>query len=475
MPERYSTGMSLVQSHIHRLALIAVALGCLVTRTSAQSLAADDSSSAATASTDQSSIGPVAPGAPNSPAISGQAQPSAASSSTTSTGPSLEGTSASAGISAAPISGPGATTPGTTGGAFHGGPIPFHVTVSIGESYDDNIFIQPNKVSDFITSISLKAEFQYGTREGADTNFLELYYQPTGEIYEQHSKEDSLNHNVDLFYQHRFSKLTLDLEQSYVHAQSSNAAIGNLITSDVYNTIASANYAYSDKFDVRGTFTQNFTDFQNPGYTSSREWDGDLYFLYHLDDRLSIGIGPRFGFLDVQEAPNQTFQQLLGHLTYVYSDKLNFAVAGGAEYREYENDVRSNTLSPVFELSGTYRPSQFTSVTLSGARHYMPSYNFIGQDYISTNVGLSVSQQFYQKFSLGLSVGFENDDYEAAGPSNVATTREDNYFYTSPTVAWHPNDWLVVNAYYRYQRDDSSFDAYSFNDNQVGISLSATY
>jgi hypothetical protein len=444
-------------------------------------MVADNSSSDASSeaspidtTTPGASGSPMAPSSPNGTAIPTSGALSAGEGSFSTGGI----TGSTGGESAAPITGPGATSGGgatsaaTTGG---GGRIPFHVTVGIGESYDDNIFIQPHKTSDYITTLNAKFELRLGDGSAVDSNLFSLYYQPTGLLYARHSKEDSLNHNVDVLFQHRFTRLVLSLEQSYARAQSTNAAFGNLVTSEVYNTIATADYSYSDKFDIRGTFTQNFTDFQNPGYTSSREWDGDLYFLYHYDPRFSFGLGPRFGFLDIQQAPNQTFQELLARANYAYSGKLNFSADAGGELREYQGGTPGDTATPVLDISANYTPTNTTLVSLVASRHYSPSYNFIGQDFISSAVDLSFSQQFLEKFNLRLTLGYENDDYGYAAPNLTGGTREDNYFFANPGVDWRPNGWLVVSAYYRYQRDDSNFDAYTFNDNQAGLSLSATY
>ncbi len=377
--------------------------------------------------------------------------------------------------SAPPATAPGATEVGGSAPVWQGGKLPFLITASVSEVYDDNIFVQPHKVSDYITQFSLKGEYRFGDPTVSDGNFLDIYYAPSFDLYAKHSSLDAFNQNADLFYQHRFSRLTLSVEQSYVKQQQTAAALGNLVTSDVYLTTAKADYAYSDKLDLDATFTQDIVDYTNPGYTSSNEWVGDLYFLYHLDSKLSIGLGPEFGFLDIQEAPNQTYQELLGHLDYRYSQKLSFDVSGGVEYRQFQGGVPGDQLTPVFTLSGTYTPFTSTTITALGSRGYNPSYNLIGQDYIATRISLTGRQRFLQKFYFNLGFGYENDDYEFASAGLTGPTREDNYFYANTGVDWTPNNWLTASVYYKYQNDQSSFGGFAFNDNQVGISATVSY
>jgi hypothetical protein len=367
-----------------------------------------------------------------------------------------------------------AINPGTSS-SFGNSKLPFHITASLGEVYDDNIYIQPHKVSDEITNISVRAEARFGDGQASDSNYFDASYQPSYLVYAEHSHDDALDHNVDVYYQHRFTRLTLSLEQTFNRDQSTDAAVGNLSTANIFNTLAKADYLYSDRLDLTAAFSENVTNYVTAGYTSSDESVGDLYFLYKYDPKLSIGIGPRFGFLDVQEAPNQTYQQLLVRVNYDYSGKLSFKMAAGGEYREYEGNAHGDTLSPVFELSGTYMPDPSTILTLAGSRHYVPSYDFFGQDYISTSVTLSASQRFFQKFYLKLAVGYENDEYQFDAQGLTGPSREDDYVFVNPGLDWRPNGWLVASAFYRFQTDMSSFAAYTFNDNQVGVSLSVSY
>jgi Putative beta-barrel porin 2 len=360
----------------------------------------------------------------------------------------------------------------TTG---QGGRLPFLVSASISEVYDDNIFIQPHKTSDFITQLNVRGEYSVGDRSASDGNYLDVFYAPSGDIYARNSSQDSFNQAAGLLYQHRFSKLTLGVEQDYSKDNSTSASAGNLVTSSLYTTNAWADFDYSDKLTLLGDFTQTVTDYETTGYASSNEWSGNFHFLYHLDSKISVGLGPRFGFLDITGAPNQTYQQLLAWLTYGYSDKLSFTLSGGAEYREYQNSNPGDKLSPVFNLAGVYTPSSYTTLTLSAGRQYNPSYNFTGQNYINTNVTLTGREKFCRDFHYNLSFGYENDDYESAGAVITGNTRNDNYYFVNTGFDWNPNSWLLTSIYYKYQKDDSNFASSTFDDNQVGLSLSVSY
>ena len=360
--------------------------------------------------------------------------------------------------------------------------LPFRVTAALGEVYDNNIFATRHKVDDFITRIAVTGEVQSGklTKEGQayvvneDGNYVDLIYSPTLHLYATHSHENGVDQNVDLLYAHRFSKLTLSVEQIYSKTQQTDASIGGLYVTDLFRTTLKANYVWSDKLDLVSQFNQEFLSYDEPAFSDSREWSDNLYALYHVDDRLSVGLGPRFGFLLLDDAPDEFYQQVVARAIYAPSEKLFFQGAAGGEVREYKSE-QSDDINPIFEFTGRYLPFPSTNIALDAARRFRPSYNFAGQNYIATNVDLNVTQRFFQYYYAGMVLGYENDDYHATGGDIVGPNRTDNYYYVQPNVSWKPNGWLAVAAFDRYEEDNSNFMTFSYDTNQVGISVSATY
>jgi hypothetical protein len=380
---------------------------------------------------------------------------------------------------AAPVSGPGAISTPSSGGftnaTFAGSRLPFHIVATLAEVYDNNIFVQPHKTYDYVTRLSARGELQLGNIEAPDGNYLDVFYKPTGHLYALHPHEDGVDQEAELLYEHHFTRLTLSLKQTYTSTQETNASIGNLVTGDVYITNIGADYAYSSKIDLVGSLNQNFTSYDNPVYTDTKEWSGDFHALYHIDDKLSVGVGPTVGYLNVEDAPDQTFQQLLGRVNYNPSDKLTFKGAAGVEDREYQTSSRSDTIEPIFEFSGSYLPNPSTILSVSSSRRFRPSYNLIGQDYLATNVNLSATQRFFDEFYLGLVGGYENDDYELESSGEGGTTREDNYFFIAPSLNWVASGWLQVSTFAKYEEDDSNFAVFTYNSTQFGISTSLIY
>ena len=276
-----------------------------------------------------------------------------------------------------PVVGPGATPASDLGSqiasAAQSKRLPFRVTATLGEVYDNNIFAQAHKESDFITRLSVRGEYQVGDLTVPDGNYFDMYYMPSLHVYERHSHETGVDQAVDAIYGHHWTKLTLTLEQIYTKTQETDASIGGLVTSDVYTTIGKAKFTYSPKVDVVLTGHQIFTNYDQPNYTDSKEWYGDLYGLYHVDPKLSVGFGPRIGYLDLEMSPAETYEQALGRILYSPNDQMRVEGAAGGEIREYQTVGRADTLEPIFEFSGIYLPNPSTTFNLNASRHFNPS------------------------------------------------------------------------------------------------------
>jgi hypothetical protein len=374
-----------------------------------------------------------------------------------------------------PSTGPGSTAYSGGGGPDFSGKIPFRVTARLSESYNDNIYVKPTKVADYITRMSIAGEFRTGDRVAVDGNFLDILYEPSLHLFARHSNLDGVDQFGHFFYQHRFSKLALSIAQDYSRTQSTNASIGNLVESDVYTTVAKASYAYSSKVDVVAVARQVLTDYSDPSYTNSNEWTGTVYGMYHLDPKLSFGLGPVVGYLEPERSVNQTYEQLLARATYAITNRVSVEADVGVEDRQYLSSTQPDKISPIFEASAVYLPFPSTAITLSGSSRYVPAYSLAGQEYLATGVNMTVSQRILQEFHIDCGAGYENDQYDSITSSASGPDRRDNFFYIRPYARWNPNGWLQISVFDRYEEDDSNLAVYAYEANEVGFTVSAKY
>jgi hypothetical protein len=361
------------------------------------------------------------------------------------------------------------------------GASPFYFGLTFGEGYDDNIFISQQKHGDFITHVAPSVDFVEGDKTAANSNYFNVDFRPTLYFYSRNSDQNRVDYFADLLYQHTWTRLTLSLEQRWDELTGPSIDVGNFFKRDIYTTTLSGSYTVDDKLSLAGTETQRISDFQNLGITSTDEWITDLYANYQVAPKLTVGVGPRFGFVTIADNPGQTYQDLLLRLNYKISEKINLTFDGGAEYRQF--DGSPDRIYPIFDLNVSYTPFDGTAVSLSSYRQEVISYGDVGGDYTNTVVQVNAKQRFLGKYFLLASGGYDLADYQQIagaqpGTGAVAGTtgnRRDNYYFVNVGVEWDPREWLSVSARYQYSQDKSTFETNSFTDNQADIQAALQY
>jgi hypothetical protein len=351
---------------------------------------------------------------------------------------------------------------------------PFHVALDISETYDDNIFIQPQKTADYITNVSPGFSLELGSKTSPNSSYLFGLAQFTFLLYADNPTEDSDNYFFDLHYQHQFTRLTLGIEQQVRRETLTSIDAGNLVQSDVYATVATATYDYNDDLSFKATATQNITDFDSTAYADTTERFLDLYALYQVEPKLGLGFGPRVGTVEVQGGPNQTYEDALFDLIYQASDKTQVTLVTGPEIRQYQRSSAQN-ITPVVDLSVDYAVSDDTTLKFDAHRRRIVSFGSQDEDYVNNEIGASIRQCVFQKMYFTFAGGYDLNEYSGTASGASDPGREDNYFYVRGGADWQANDWLDLTASYQYSRDHSTVRAFSFDDNQVTLSAHMAY
>ena len=346
---------------------------------------------------------------------------------------------------------------------------PFYYGLTVGETYDDNIFITAHKIGDFYTHVTPMIDLVRGDKTAIDANYLNIVFRPTLFLYDRESQQNRVDYYADALYQRHFTRLTLSLEQRFEELTDPSIDVGGFFKQDVYTTQLSADYTYDDKLSFGGSETQRLSFISNePPITETAEWITDLYARYQLGSKLSLGLGPRIGFVDISGAADQTYQDLLARLTYQATDRVNLSFEGGVEYRQFQE--AANRLYPVFALNASYTPFDGTLLSLGAYRQDVVSYGEVGSNYLSTQVQMNLRQRFFRNFFLVVSGGYDLAAYDPAeGDSTTPGRRRDDYYFASAGLEWDPREWISVSLRAQASSDDSNFAGNSFNDSQVDM------
>jgi hypothetical protein len=367
----------------------------------------------------------------------------------------------------------------------------FHylLRLTVRSVYDDNInLLNDNPISDFYTTIEPAIMLGFGDTTDRIENYIRLDYLPAAFFFADHSENNSLQHVARLEGQYRINRLTLNVSQMVqimdgvnVHTIDGTGSLNEQVNLDVagrtefnvYTTHFNAAYYLTGK-----TFLSAGADYTSTQYTSlisSEVLSGNVFLNYNYSPKLVIGLGGTAGRDDV-DAPNpdQTFEQGNLRVSYQATGKMEFAATAGFEIRHFDGDMQDDHTSPVFEMRMNYAPFDGTKVSLAANHRTLNSAVLVAQDYTVTNFALAVQQRFLRRFSIGLNAGFENSDYFSTIGS-TAPTRDDHYFFVQPSIAVQVTRFWTVGAYYLHRENDSSFESFSFHDNQVGLRSSLEF
>jgi hypothetical protein len=346
---------------------------------------------------------------------------------------------------------------------------------STGVTYDDNIFItNQNRVADEIFTVSGGLTLGLGDFRNLQDNYLLAQYQLTGFFYVHNSQEDAPQQQFALRTQFRFSKLTLQTQTLYDYLTQANRQVGNFVRQTVIDNSLRLNYDYSDKtqFFLGGEqITNLFASFLN-----SYEYIGRLGGTYQISPKINLGGEAVFGRLVQEQSATGTYAQLRLLADYDLTGKLSAQLSVGGEIRYYDSSGGDLTkATPVFSLGLTYRPFPDTSIGLRAYRNVNASPSLAGENYTATGIALQLRQLLFQRLTVGISTGYENDSYLATQAGAAEPNRTDNYYFIEPNFTYRFRDWLSATLSYEFRRNASNEASSAFFDNRITFSVGVNF
>lgn len=362
----------------------------------------------------------------------------------------------------------------------------YHVGLSVRSVYDDNINLnQSNRESDVYTTIEPTIDLGFGQAEG---NFIALTYAPNAFVFVNHSENNALQHVIALTGQYRFPRLTLSLSQDVqlldgtgLNAETgagttftrTNLDVAGRTRLNIYATRLNANYSLTGKTFLTAGLGYSVNDYET--LISSSVLSGNVYFNYTYSPKLSLGLGFAGGYNTVGAGgQDQTYEQINARASYELTGKVSASLTAGVEFRQATSGGSQDNGSPVFDGSLFYQPFDGTTLSLSFSRRTQNSATLAGQDFHSTSITISARQRFLQKIFFGLTVGHENSEYFST-ISGLSSLRSDDYYFLQASLDFNLTSFWTVGVFYFYREDQSTFDTFSFYDNQLGLRSSLTF
>ena len=359
----------------------------------------------------------------------------------------------------------------------------YNLGVTVREVYDDNINISSfQRISDSYTVIEPAIHLGFGDSAGG-FNYLTFDYIASAYFFADQTQRNTVEHIIHLAAQHDFGHLILGLSQdvqilggtsisslSNTTGVQANTDVGAPSRENIYTTTLNGTYDLTGKLFLSGQISYAMYDYET--LISSRQASANLFINYVCSPKLVIGLGATGG-VNSSDGPasDETFEQMNVRANYIVSGKISLSISGGLEFRQFGG---GDSISPVYEIAGTYRPFENTAITIAGSRRTLSSASLAGQDYSDTNISVTFSQRLFSRVNLSLGVGYQNLDYLSA-TTGASTARSDNYFYIEPSIDVDITRYWSVGFYYLYREDSSTLALFSFYDNQFGVRTSLTF
>lgn len=347
------------------------------------------------------------------------------------------------------------------------GPAHLHPHMLYSVSYGNGIQSQPgNKSKTVINTISAGMAGDVGSHWHFD-------YTPTLRYYSSHDFKDQLDHYVILNWDTTYADWAFAASQSYASSSSPLVETASQTDTETYLTVVSAAYQLNTKVSLSFAASQSFqyvkTVSTNEPLSDSKTWSTTEGFNYEIAPRLTAGATLGFTYSDLTVGPDMTSEQLQAQIGWQVENKLNVALHGGLEDRQFLNSDVSDSLNPIFGLSLRYNLFEVTTFTFSADRIVSPSYF---QNQITETLGFTggIRQRLLGKLYLDVTGGFSSASYQATTTGLPVNRRDDrSTINVRLSCAFMQRGTAVV--FYDWSDNSSNEGGFSYTSNQVGLEL----
>lgn len=296
----------------------------------------------------------------------------------------------------------------------------------------------------------------------------------------------------------------------YSEDNDKNAYADALATAEIYND----NFTLGDRFlftsdPANSELTQRAKRLNNNAYlsfvTSKKKMFSvgvkvsdvfDRYFKARWQDlnrnRINLGAGvyynmssktsflAEYTFTNIDYQVNNANNSNGGTIALGVEGQVAPKVKGTAKatytYRNYKHDFdgyKNNADLFGYEVSLSWQPTTRNEIRLSGDRTFEETVFTNNRYFVSTGVNLYASQKLMDKFTLALTLGYDNLAYETRVGD---VKRTDDVYRIRPEVNYQFKNWLSAGVWYQYRKRDSNLSKdLEYDNNKAGIFVKAVF
>ncbi|MGC8829192.1 MAG: hypothetical protein ACP5TE_05390 [Verrucomicrobiia bacterium] len=377
------------------------------------------------------------------------------------------------------------------------GPVNFYPRLGFQSVYNDNIYVSTkNPISDLIWTFSpgifaVAGDKDYAidsraagrtvgpTRTSIITDpeywpgkLAYIDYSAAINQYTSHSDQNNTDHRVSGYFFYPFTKSLLEFKQDYSKIYTEVLEATRRVPQTAYDTSLTFGMQTGAKSSIESTLTRSSTDYQRQyNFVSYADYRLDNWFNWQYTPKLNLAAGFAVGLYDIENQPNQTYEQFRLRARYHILERLWTDGSVGIQLRQFGTD-RPSTTEPVFSISASYAPREKTILSIGLNRSEYASV-YSGYNYISTSVGAGIYQRIANRYSVSLGGGYNHITYLGTF-AGATINRSDDYYYASLQFTMLIAKHLDGSFFYRHSTAEYGTGA-TYSNNKVGIQLTWSY
>ncbi len=364
------------------------------------------------------------------------------------------------------------------------GPVEVRPSVAYDFTYDDNIFLghrSGNKVEDYIHTISPGVILGAGEYRTQTTAFLSAAYNADFQFFMDNAGADTTLHNASLAFGNNSGRLSWRFDQGLVSQQDADVtllAARGRVKRQAWSSTLSSVYDLGERSNLEASFASVLNDFDAANAQDSWRGQANGMLDYELTPKINAGLGAAFGYDQIDEAHNATFEQVNTRLVWGASAKLSISAELGVEFRQFQGvDVDKAFLR--YAVGADWKATALTTVSLRADRGASPANTLQDQSNLRSSVDAAVTHRVGDRYTANANIGYSFNDFFAVTPAATATfaAREDNFWFIRPSFAAKLMDRTAGVLFYQYSRNDSDLanNGNDFTNHRFGVNLSYTF
>ncbi len=357
------------------------------------------------------------------------------------------------------------------------GPVEAHPTLSVTESFTDNVFLSPSsRQSDVITTVSPGLLLQMPVRQ----HLISLGGKSSIARYASHSSEDTTDWNLygaGDFQLGRKLKFNTAGNYSYIHegrSESSTSSIEKLWNSGLSASLA---YTMANVSKIKLEYSRTWFDYRTSDYRSREEDVVALYLYYRVRPRTAAYV--QYEFKNVNFSDDSRSLDNRVHSAYVGAIwELSERSRGNLKVGYLDKSFQHSSHDGIGDFAASLDVSHYFSddnyLKCIGARTVNESSTEGSRYSVSSGISAEFTHRFLDRLSATVSGGYREVRFSNA-EQGESKRRVDQLLQTGVNVRYTFRRWLECSLAYNWWDRDSNVATYDAIENTVILRFSSAF